>query len=830
MEENNNNGRIRKVKLTSEMKNSFMNYAMSVIVARALPDVRDGLKPVQRRIIHGMNELGCTSDKPYKKSARIVGEVMGKYHPHGDSSIYEALVRMAQDFSYRYMLVDGHGNFGSIDGDGAAAMRYTEARMSKISMEMVRDINKDTVDFIPNYDGEEREPAVLPCRIPNLLINGTTGIAVGMATNIPPHNLAEVIDATIAISKNPDITTMELMENYIQGPDFPTGGYILGKTAIKKAYETGNGLIMMRAKTEIEEGKNGHKSIVAYEIPYQVNKARLHEKIASLARDKVIEGITDVRDESNREGIRLVIDLRKDVQAEVVLNQLYKLTSMQTTFGVNSIALVNNEPKTLTLKDIISNYLLHQEDVIRRRTKFELEKAKARAHILEGLKLALDHIDEIINLIRSSRTTDEVQSRLMNEFKMSEKQAKAIREMQLQRLAGLEREKIENELNGLLVLIADLEDILANKERIDQIIKDELLEIKNKFGDKRRTEIIQGTFDLEDEDLIPVEDIIISLTNNGYVKRMPVDTYKSQNRGGRGIKGMSTNNDDVVSSLINMSTHDDLLFFTNFGKVYRLKGYNIPEFGRTAKGLPVVNLLNLDKDETVKEMININKNDIENIESQFLFFVTKKGLVKRVNISEFENIRQSGKIAIKLKEDDELVNVRLTDGNREMLIASSNGKLVRFKEDNVRPMGRSASGVKGMNVDGGYIIGMTTNAEGKYLMVVTKKGYGKMSPVDDYRLSNRGGKGVKTLNVTDKNGEIIAIRAVNGDEDLMIITDNGIVIRLPMEQVKIAGRATQGVRLIKVNDYEVSSVEVVDKTEEETEEDIESSNNETNED
>ena len=807
---------IRKIQLTSEMKTSFMNYAMSVIVARALPDVRDGMKPVQRRIVYGMNELGCYSDKAYKKSARIVGEVMGKY-PHGDSSIYEALVRMAQDFSYRYMLVDGHGNFGSIDGDGAAAMRYTEARMSKISMELMRDINKDTIDFIPNYDGEEREPSVLPCRIPNLLVNGTTGIAVGMATNMPPHNIGEVIDAVIAVSKNPDISVIELMENYIQGPDFPTGGYILGKSAIKKAYETGNGLIVMRAKTEIEEHK-GRQRIVAYEIPYQVNKARLVEKIAHLARDKVVEGISDVRDESNREGIRIVIELKRDVQAEVVLNQLYKLTSLQTTFGVNNIALVNNEPKTLTLKELIQYYLSHQEEVIRRRTQFELNKAEARAHILEGLKKALDHIDEIIQLIRTSRTTEIIQQRLMDEFGMSDKQAKAVREMQLQRLAGLEREKIEEELNNLLILIADLKDILANEERILEIIRNELLEMKEKYGDKRRTEIIQGTFDIEDEDLIPVEDVIISLTNNGYVKRMPVDTYKSQNRGGRGVKGMATTQDDVISSLIHMSTHDDLLIFTNKGKVYRLKGYNIPEFGRTAKGLPIVNILNLDKDESVKSLININKKMIEEDKHWYLFFATEQGLVKRVDISEFENIRQTGKIAIKLKEDDALVGVKLTKGDDEILIAASNGKLVRFSEGHVRPMGRTASGVRGINVDGSKVIGMTTNREGQLIMVVTEKGYGKMSPIDEYRVSNRGGKGVKTINVTERNGQIVAIRAVEGNEDLLIITDDGIVIRLPMEQVKTAGRATQGVRLIKVHDSKVSSVEVVAKNEEDDEE------------
>ncbi len=802
---------IRKVKLTSEMKSSFMEYAMSVIVSRALPDVRDGLKPVQRRIVFGMNELGCYSDKPYKKSARIVGEVMGKYHPHGDSSIYEALVRMAQDFSYRYMLVDGHGNFGSIDGDGAAAQRYTEARMSKISMELVKDINKDTIDFAPNYDGEETEPTVLPARIPNLLINGTTGIAVGMATNMPPHNVNEVIDAIIAVAHNPEITVMELMENYIQGPDFPTGGYILGKSAIKKAYETGNGLVICRAKAEVQE-KNNRKIIVITEIPYQVNKARLVEKIANLARDKVVEGISDIRDESNREGIRVVIELRRDVQPEVLLNQLYKLTSLQTTFGVNSIALVNNEPKTLQLKDLITLYLDHQEEVIRRRTMFELKKAQDRAHILEGLKKALDMIDEIISLIRTSRTTDIIQQRLMDEYGMSDKQAKAIREMQLQRLAGLERQKIEDELQRLLDIIADLTDILENRERILKIIEDELREVQDKFGDKRRTEIIQGTFDIEDEDLIPVEDIIISLTNNGYVKRMPVDIYKSQNRGGRGVKAMTTNNDDIVKSLITMSTHDHLLFFTNRGKVYRLKGYNIPEFGRTAKGLPVVNLLNLDKDEEVKAMIRLVDNKDEEKQEQFLFFATQSGLVKRVAIKEFDSIRQSGKIAIKLKDEDELVSVKLTNGEDHIILAASNGKAVRFEETKVRVMGRSASGVRGINVDGTKLIDMTTDKEGKFIMVVTKKGYGKMSPLEDYRISNRGGKGIKTLTTTDKNGQIVAMRAVNGTEDLLIITNNGIVIRLPMEQVNTTGRATQGVRLIRVdNESQVSSVEVVEK-------------------
>ena len=806
---------IKKRTLTEEMRKSFINYAMSVIVQRALPDVRDGLKPVQRRIVHGMNELGCYCDKPYKKSARIVGEVMGKYHPHGDSSIYDALVRMAQDFSYRYMIVDGHGNFGSIDGDGAAAQRYTEARMSKISMELVRDINKDTVNFIPNYDGEETEPEVLPARFPNLLANGTTGIAVGMATNIPPHNLGEVIDAILAVSKDPDISIVELMENYIQGPDFPTGAYILGKSAIKKTYETGNGLIVMRAKTDIIDIHGGKKAIVVTEIPYMVNKARLIEKMAEHVKEKRIEGITEIRDESNREGIRIVIELRKDVQPEVILNQLFKLTALQTTFGVNSIALVNNEPQTLNLKQLITYYLKHQEEVIRRRTAYDLKKAEDRAHILDGLKRALDNIDAIIELIRTSRTTEIIQQRLMDEFDMSDKQAKAIREMQLQRLAGLEREKIENELNQLLDLIADLKDILANEQRVLEIIETELLQIKEKYADKRRTEIIQGTFDLEDEDLIPVEDVIISLTTNGYIKRMPVDTYKTQNRGGRGIKGMSTNEDDIVDSLINMSTHDDLLFFTNFGRVYRIKGYNVPEFGRTAKGLPVVNLLNLDKNECVKSMISIDRNQIDEDKQLYLFFVTLNGLVKKTPLEEFKNIRQSGKIAISLREDDELVSVKLTSKDDNILVAASNGKLIRFASDDVRPMGRTASGVKGINVDGSHVVGMTTDWEGQFIMAISENGYGKMSPLDDYRLSHRGGKGVKTMNTTEKTGQLVALRAVNGNEDLLIITSEGIVIRLPMEQVKTAGRNTQGVRLIKVAAGSVvSSVEVVDKSEE----------------
>ncbi|MCD8028065.1 MAG: DNA gyrase subunit A [Erysipelotrichaceae bacterium] len=810
---------IKKRTLTSEMKQSFINYAMSVIVQRALPDVRDGLKPVQRRIVYGMNELGCHSDKPYKKSARIVGEVMGKYHPHGDTSIYDALVRMAQDFSYRYMLVDGHGNFGSIDGDGAAAQRYTEARMSKISMELVRDINKDTVNFIPNYDGEEREPEVLPSRIPNLLINGTTGIAVGMATNIPPHNLGEVIDAVIAVAHNPDITVMELMDNYIQGPDFPTGAYILGKSAIKKAYETGNGLIVMRAKTHIEDIHGGKKAIVATEIPYMVNKARLIQKIAEHVKEKHIDGITAVNDESNREGIRIVIELRKDVQPEVILNQLYKLTAFQTTFGVNSIALVNNEPKTLSLKEMIQYYLQHQEEVISRRVKYDLKKAEDRAHILEGLKRAIDQIDAIIALIRSSRTTEIIQQRLMDEFDMSKRQAKAIREMQLQRLAGLEREKIENELNSLLETIADLKDILAHEESILQIIEEELLEIKNKYADERKTEIIQGAFDIEDEDLIPVEDVIISLTTNGYIKRLPVDTYKSQNRGGRGIIGMTTNEDDLVYSMISMSTHDDLLFFTNLGRVYRLKGYNVPEYGRTAKGLPVINLLNIDKHEYVKAMIPIDNSKVrENLENDelYLIFVTKKGIVKKTNIDEYRRISKSGKYALKLNEDDELVDVKICSDNDEIFLASSHGKVVRFKASDVRSMGRISTGVRGMKVNDDEVIGVTTNYEGSNIMTISEYGYGKMSPIDQFRLSHRGSQGVKAINTTEKTGNLVAIKAVNGNEDLMIMTSDGVVIRIPMEQVKVAGRATIGVRLIRVAEGSiVSNVEVVAKNVEE---------------
>ncbi len=806
---------IQVVDLSQSMRDSFLDYAMSVIVDRALPDARDGLKPVQRRIVYGMNELGCYSDKAYKKSARIVGEVMGKYHPHGDSSIYEALVRMAQDFSYRYMLVDGHGNFGSIDGDGAAAQRYTEARMSKLAMEMVRDINRNTVDFRDNYDGEEKEPVVLPSRFPNLLVNGTTGIAVGMATNIPPHNLGEIIDAIIAVSENPDISIAEIMDKYLPGPDFPTGGLILGRAGIRKAYETGAGLIIMRAKSEIVDIHGGKKAILITELPYMVNKARLIEKIADHVREKNIDGITDLRDESSREGIRIVIELRKDVQPEVVLNQLYKLTALQSTYGANMNALVDGQPKILNLKELISIYLKHQEEVIYRRTKYDLDKALDRAHILEGLKIALDHIDAIIALIRSSRTTEIIQQRLMAEFNLSDRQARAIREMQLQRLAGLEVEKIENEYQEITALIADLEDILTHEDRILTIIRGELSEIKEKYSDPRRTEIIADTFELQDADLIPVEDVIISLTTNGYVKRMPVDLYKSQNRGGRGIKGMATHDDDLIYRMISMSTHDDLLFFTSFGKVYRLKGYQIPEYGRQAKGIPVVNLLHLDEKEKIAAMISISPEWFNSDDHpQYLVFATLLGLVKRVRISEFMNIRQSGKIALNLKPGDELAYVKLSSGHDEIMLGSDSGKLIRFKEEAVREVGRTAYGVRGINVEDGHVVGMTTSREGQYVLAVTTRGYGKLSDIHDYRLSNRGGKGVKTVNVTKKNGKLSALRAVRGDEDLMIITNDGIVIRLPMEQVRMAGRNTLGVRLIRLNDEQsVATVEVVDKAE-----------------
>ena len=806
-----NKDKLKEVDISKEMRKSFLDYSMSVIVDRALPDVRDGLKPVHRRILHAMNELGIVASKPFKKSARIVGEVIGKYHPHGDTAVYDAMVRMAQDFSYRYMLVQGHGNFGSMDGDGAAAMRYTEARMSKIAMELLRDINKNTVDFGPNYDGEETEPKVMPARFPNLIVNGAVGIAVGMATNIPPHNLTETIDATFAVMDDPDITVMELMDNYIKGPDFPTGGIILGRSGIRQAYETGRGSIITRSKYHVEEMGNGKNRIVVTEIPYQVNKANLISKIADLVREKQVDGITYLNDESNRDGIRIVIELRKDVQVEVVMNQLFRLTSLQTSFGVNMLALVNGAPKQMGIKEMLQHYVDHQIDVVVRRTQFDLKKAEDRAHILEGLRIALDHIDEIIRLIRESQNDAEARSGLMERFKLTEIQANAILEMRLRRLTGLERDKIENEYQELLKTIADLKDILANHSRVIQIIKDELTEVKNRFGDPRRTEISEADYSMEDEDLIPVEDVVITMTTNGYIKRMPIDTYRTQNRGGRGVKGMSVNEDDIVELLTTMSTHDYLMLFTNLGKVYRMKGYKIPSAGRTAKGLPVVNLLNLDKEEKVRALVPVNPES----ESEYLLFVTQNGLVKRTPMSEFDSIRQNGKIAITLRDDDELMGVKETTGDDEIIIAGSNGKAVRFHEDGIRAMGRTASGVKGFNVDGSVVVGVATSRDGTHLLAVSENGYGKRTAIEEYRLTTRGAKGVKTINITQKTGDLVSVRAVNGDEDVMIITNTGIIIRIAVENIGIYSRNTQGVNLINVGEDEsVAKIAIVDKEEE----------------
>lgn len=789
--------KIRQVNISSEMKTSFLDYAMSVIVARALPDVRDGLKPVHRRILYAMNDLGITADQPHKKSARIAGEVIGKYHPHGEGSVYDAMVRMAQDFSYRYMLVDGHGNFGNIDGDSAAAMRYTEARMSKIAMEMVRDIKKDTIEWVDNYDGEEKEPVVMPARFPNLLVNGSTGIAVGMATNIPPHNLGEVIDATIAVMENPDITTLELMENHITGPDFPTGALILGRSGIKQAFETGRGSIIVRSRVTIEDLPNGKHQIIVTEIPYQVNKSELIKKIAVLANDKEVEGITDLRDESSdRDGIRVIIELRKDVQSEVVLNQLYRMTALQTSFGINMLALVKNNPKQLSLKEILQHYIAHQIEVIRRRTQFDLTKARERAHILEGLRIALDNIDRIIALIRSSANDEEATNGLMSEFSLTEIQAKAILEMRLRRLVGLERTKIEEEYQALVLAIADYLDILANESRVLAIIKTELSEIRDRFSDDRRTEIVEAELDIEDEDLIPREDIIMTMTVNGYIKRTPIDTYRTQNRGGKGVKGMTVNEEDVVDQVLTMNTHDQLLLFTNFGKVYRIKGYRVPAASRIAKGLPVQNLLDLDKDEKVRALVSL----ADDHDGKYLFFVTKNGVVKRVPADQFDLIRQSGKIAISLNDSDELIAVKATGGDDEIIIAGSNGKAVRFNEADVRPMGRNAAGVKGFNTDGCDVVGMATDKEGQYILSVTQYGYGKKTLLTDYRLTSRGAKGVKTINITEKNGPLVVLKAVNGDEDLLMVTDTGTTIRISLDNVGVYGRDTQGVRMISVTE------------------------------
>lgn len=800
---------IQIVNLSKEVKNSFLEYAMSVIVARALPDVKDGLKPVHRRILYGMSEAKMNAGSPYKKSARIVGDVMGKYHPHGDSAIYEAMVRLAQNFSTRYPLVDGHGNFGSIDGDGAAAMRYTEARMSKIAMEMVRDLDEDTVDFMPNYDGEEQEPVVLPSKFPNILVNGSTGIAVGMATNIPPHNLAEAIDAILAIAENPDIEVADLMQ-ILKGPDFPTGAYILGKSGIKKAYETGNGTILLRSKTHIEEMANGKNRILITEIPYQVNKTVMIEKIADLAREKIIDGITDLRDESSGEDIRVVIELRKDVVPEVVLNQLFKLTQLQVSYGINMLALVDGEPKVLPVKEMLQYYLQHQKNVIYRRTQFELKKAEDELHVLQGIVIAIENIDEVIQIIRSSKNVEESQSALMDRFQLSERQAKAIVSMSLGRLSALEIEKSETKCKSLEEQVEDYKAILSSEDRIFEIVKNELIEIKNKYSDARRSEIIMGEFNIDDEDLITKEDIIVTLTLNGYIKRVPMDTFKTQNRGGKGIKGMATNEEDVVDKIVIANTHKDIIFFTNFGKVYRLRGHQIPEYGRTAKGIPVINLLNMDANEKVRSIISLN----EYQENHTLVFVTKNGIVKRVALKEFESIRQKGKIAIHLKEDDELIDVKLTDGTAQILIASSNGKVVRFNEQDVRVMGRSASGVKGINVNGKEVIGVATSLEGEYLLVISKNGYGKMSLITDYRLTKRGSQGVLTMKISEKNGLLSNIKAVNGTEDLLVVTNQGIVIRTSLEQVKKAGRNTLGVRIIKLNEgQEVSSIAIAAKEE-----------------
>lgn len=819
MEEKRSN--VEKININEEMRTSFLDYAMSVIVSRALPDVRDGLKPVHRRILYSMNESGMHADKAYKKSARIVGDVMGRYHPHGDSSIYEAMVRMAQDFSHRYLLVDGHGNFGSVDGDSAAAMRYTEARMSKLSMELVRDINKDTVDFQDNYDGSEREPVFLPARFPNLLVNGSSGIAVGMATNIPPHNLGETIDAVLALSKDPDITVEELMENHIYGPDFPTAGIILGRSGIRKAFETGRGSVTIRGKVEIVENKNGTTTILVTELPYQVNKAKLIEKIAELVRDKRIDGITDLNDESDRNGMRIVMQLRRDVNANVLLNNLYKHTALQTTFGVNTLALVNGQPEVLSLKDCLHHYLEHQIIIIRRRTQFDLNRAAARAHILEGLRIALDNLDAIIRLIRASDTTEIARNGLMESFKLSEKQSQAILDMRLQRLTGLEREKIEDEYNKLLVLIEELKAILADEERVLEIIREELTEIKEKFNDERRTEIAIGGADFfEDEDLIPEENIIITLTHKGYIKRLPSSTYRTQNRGGRGIQGMGTNDDDFVEHLVSTSTHDTILFFTNKGKVYRIKGYEIPEFSRTAKGLPIINMLQIDQDESINTIITVK----EFTESHFLFFTTKLGSSKRVELPHFANIRKGGLIAINLREDDELISVRMTDGTKDIAIATKNGYITRFEEDGVRSMGRTAAGVRGISLrDGDEVVSMEIVEDDSYILHVTNKGIGKRSIETQYRRTNRGGKGYYACRLTEDTGHVVAVKIVDGTEDIMLITVDGVLIRIPVESISITGRSTQGVRLIRLQgEEEVATVaKIVEEEIEETEETIE---------
>lgn len=785
------------VNLTKEMKTSFIDYAMSVIVSRALPDVRDGLKPVHRRILYGMNELGVTPDKPHKKSARITGDVMGKYHPHGDSSIYEAMVRMAQWWSYRYMLVDGHGNFGSMDGDGAAAQRYTEARMSKIALEMLRDINKNTVDFVDNYDANEREPLVLPARFPNLLVNGATGIAVGMATNIPPHNLGETIDAVKLVMDNPEVTTKELME-VLPGPDFPTGALVMGKSGIHKAYETGKGSIVLRSRTEIEETKTGRERIVVTEFPYMVNKTKVHEHIVRLVQEKRIEGITAVRDESNREGVRFVIEVKRDASANVILNNLFKMTQMQTSFGFNMLAIQNGVPKILSLRQILDAYIEHQKEVVTRRTQFDKEKAEARAHILEGLLIALDHIDEVIRIIRASETDAEAQAELMSKFKLSERQSQAILDMRLRRLTGLERDKIQSEYDELIALIADLADILAKPERVAQIIKEELDEVKRKFGDPRRTELMVGeVLTLEDEDLIEESDVLITLSNKGYIKRLDQDEFTAQKRGGRGVQGTGVKDDDFVRELVSTSTHDHLLFFTNKGRVYRLKGYEIPEYGRTAKGLPVVNLLKLDDGESIQTIINVES---ERSDDAYLFFTTRAGIVKRTSVKEFANIRQNGLKALNLKDEDELINVLLTEKDTDIIIGTKLGYAVRFNQSSVRSMSRIATGVKGVNLrEGDAVVGARVITDQDEVLIITEKGYGKRTVATEYPTKGRAGKGMKTANVTEKNGPLAGLLTVNGDEDLMIITDTGVMIRTNVANISQTGRSTMGVKVMRLD-------------------------------
>ena len=785
------------VNLTKEMKTSFIDYAMSVIVARALPDVRDGLKPVHRRILYGMNELGVTPDKPHKKSARITGDVMGKYHPHGDSSIYEAMVRMAQWWSYRYMLVDGHGNFGSMDGDGAAAQRYTEARMSKIALEMLRDINKNTVDFVDNYDANEREPLVLPARFPNLLVNGATGIAVGMATNIPPHNLGETIDAVKLVMDNPEVTTKDLME-VLPGPDFPTGALVMGKSGIHKAYETGKGSIVLRSRTEIEETKTGRERIVVTEFPYMVNKTKVHEHIVRLVQEKRIEGITAVRDESNREGVRFVIEVKRDASANVILNNLFKMTQMQTNFGFNMLAIQNGVPKILSLRQILDAYIEHQKEVVVRRTRFDKEKAEARAHILEGLLIALDHIDEVIRIIRASETDAEAQAELMSKFKLSERQSQAILDMRLRRLTGLERDKIQSEYDDLLALIADLADILAKPERVSQIIKDELDEVKRKFGDQRRTELMVGeVLSLEDEDLIEETDVLITLSNKGYIKRLDQAEFTAQKRGGRGVQGTGVKDDDFVRELVSTSTHDHLLFFTNKGRVYRLKGYEIPEYGRTAKGLPIVNLLKLDEGESIQTIINVES---ERSDDAYLFFTTRHGIVKRTSVKEFANIRQNGLKALNLKDEDELINVLLTEEDTDIIIGTKFGYAVRFNQSAVRGMSRIATGVKGVNLrEGDTVVGASVITDQDEVLIITEKGYGKRTVATEYPTKGRGGKGMQTAKITEKNGSLAGLMTVKGDEDLMIITDTGVMIRTNVANISQTGRSTMGVKVMRLD-------------------------------